>query len=124
MGILSLLGDEPVKEEIFGPCIHKGIATRWSDILINGMKEETKNDVMKRFDSPDILRLAQPPLINSEIKTACSDYVLKRDSNIIHSTLCAIAFLLRNKNSWRLSYLTGIANTLSTLLTTDAKYED
>ncbi|XP_047995512.1 dihydrolipoyllysine-residue acetyltransferase component of pyruvate dehydrogenase complex-like [Leguminivora glycinivorella] len=35
-GLLCLLGDEPEKEETFGPCIHDDISTRWSDILVNG----------------------------------------------------------------------------------------
>ncbi|XP_048006663.1 uncharacterized protein LOC125242007 [Leguminivora glycinivorella] len=36
-GLLCLLGDEPVKEETFGPCIHDDISTRWSDILVNAV---------------------------------------------------------------------------------------
>lgn len=76
------------------------------------MKDETKNEIVKGFDTPDNLRLAQPPILNPEIKAACSEHVLKRDS------------ILVEKQKLLATAVTGIACTLSTLLTTDAKYED
>lgn len=40
--ILQLLGDVPKPEVALGPAVHKNIATRWQEILKNGLQKETK----------------------------------------------------------------------------------
>ncbi|XP_047987755.1 uncharacterized protein LOC125227444 [Leguminivora glycinivorella] len=111
-GLLCLLGDEPVKEETFGPCIHDDISTRWSDILVNGMKDDIKNDILKRYEIPENLKLAQAPILNPEIKVACNDNVLKRDN------------ILSDKQKLLSTIITGVANTLSNILTTDSTLDN
>lgn len=78
--ILSILGDEPAKEERFSAAIHRDIANRWSDILVSGLKEDIKKDLLKNCDVPENLKLALPPLLNPEIKAAVNENVVRRDA--------------------------------------------
>nr|XP_049704766.1 uncharacterized protein LOC126056281 [Helicoverpa armigera] len=81
--ILCLLGEEPVREEKFGVNVHKDIASRWSDILVNGIKDQTKNEILKAYNVPDNLRVAQAPTLNPEIRAAVNESALKRDDILI-----------------------------------------
>ncbi|KAI8438057.1 hypothetical protein MSG28_010701 [Choristoneura fumiferana] len=110
--ILNLLGDEPVNEDTFGPCIHKVVACRWTDILINGLKDETKKDISQRYEIPENFKLIQPPIMNLEIKAACNENVLKRDNILIE------------KQNLLAKAITGVANTVSMLLTSDSKDDE
>lgn len=110
--ILSLLGDEPISEEKFGPCIHKDVACRWSDILVNGLKDEIKKEISQRYETPENLKLIQPPVMNLEIKAACNENVLKRDN------------ILVDKQKLLATAITGVANTVSMLLTSDLKNDE
>ncbi|XP_063535369.1 uncharacterized protein LOC134745307 [Cydia strobilella] len=77
--ILNILGDEPAKEEIFSKAVHKDIASRWSDILINGLKEDVKKEIISCHDIPENLTLLQSPILNPEIKAAVNENSHKRD---------------------------------------------
>ncbi|XP_049869416.1 uncharacterized protein LOC126369164 [Pectinophora gossypiella] len=102
--ILLILGEEPVREEKFGPCIQKDIASRWSDFLINGLKEDTRKEITQKYEIPENLKLAQAPVLNPEIKAACNENVLKRDN------------ILMGKQKLLGKIITSVANTMSTLL--------
>lgn len=78
--ILSILGDEPVKEDRFSAAIHRDIANRWSDILVSGLKDDIRKDLLKNCDVPENLKLALPPLLNPEIKAAVNENVVRRDA--------------------------------------------
>lgn len=110
--ILCLLGDEPTKEETFGPCVQKDVASRWSDILVNGLKDDIKKDISQCYQIPENLKLIQPPVMNLEIKAACNENVLKRDS------------ILVDKQKLLATAITGVAKTVSSLLTTDPIDDD
>ncbi|XP_047995488.1 uncharacterized protein LOC125233493 [Leguminivora glycinivorella] len=77
--ILNILGDEPAKEEVFSKAVHKDIASRWSDILINGLKDDVKKEIISCHDIPENLTLLQSPILNPEIKAAVNENALKRD---------------------------------------------
>lgn len=77
--ILNILGDEPAKEDSFSARIHSDIAVRWSEILLNGLKDDTSKDILKLYDVPENLKLALPPLLNPEIKAAVNESFIKRD---------------------------------------------
>ncbi|XP_063364638.1 uncharacterized protein LOC134653242 [Cydia amplana] len=77
--ILNILGDEPAKEEIFSKAVHKDVASRWSDILINGLKDDVKKEIISCHDIPENLTLLQSPILNPEIKAAVNENALKRD---------------------------------------------
>lgn len=77
--ILNILGDEPAKEESFSTSIHNDIAVRWSEIFLNGLKEDTRKEILKSYDAPENLKLALPPILNPEIKAAVNESFIKRD---------------------------------------------
>ncbi|XP_047025956.1 uncharacterized protein LOC124634425 [Helicoverpa zea] len=104
--ILCLLGEEPVREEKFGVNVHKDIASRWSDILVNGIKDQTKNEILKAYNVPDNLRVAQAPTLNPEIRAAVNESALKRDDILI------------DKQKILSVVITSLANTITSVLTT------
>ncbi|RVE43203.1 hypothetical protein evm_012152 [Chilo suppressalis] len=98
--ILSILGDESVSDERFGPVIHKEIAKRWSEILTNGLKEDIRKDILKSFVIPENMKFAQPPDLNPEIRAAINENIFKRDvilkekQKLLAGTISGIAYLV------------------------------
>ncbi|KAI5637324.1 hypothetical protein NE865_09893 [Phthorimaea operculella] len=105
--ILNILGDEPAKEDSFGPEIHEDLASRWSDILINGLKADTKSEILKGNEIPENLKLSQPPILNPEIKAAVQENVIKRDS------------ILADKQKLLGCVITCVANTMTNILSSE-----
>ncbi|CAH2218716.1 jg25834 [Pararge aegeria aegeria] len=62
-----LLGEETVRGERFDEGVNKKVASRWSDILVNDLNNETKNYLLKCNIIPEKLNLAQAPALNSKI---------------------------------------------------------
>lgn len=110
--ILCLLGEEPAQEEKFCENVHKDIANRWSDILVNGLKDETKKDILKNYTVPYNLKLAQAPTLNPEIRAAVNEGALKRDN------------ILADKQKVLSSIITCIANTVTAVLQTGCSDEE
>ncbi|XP_061718379.1 uncharacterized protein LOC133525955 [Cydia pomonella] len=106
--ILNILGDEPANEEIFSKAVHKDIASRWSDILINGLKEDVKKGIITCHDIPENLTLLQSPILNPEIKAAVNENALKRD------------VILSDKQRSMACVITCIADLMSSNLESDA----
>lgn len=77
--ILDLLGDEPEKDEDYGEDIHTDLASRWCDVLVNGLKDEKVKDICLQYKVPANLLMALPPTLNPEVKAAINDNITKRD---------------------------------------------
>lgn len=55
--ILDLLGDEPEKENDFGPEIHRDLASWWSNISMNGLKEDSLKNILANYKIPNNLQM-------------------------------------------------------------------
>ncbi|CAK1601011.1 unnamed protein product [Parnassius mnemosyne] len=105
--ILSLLGDAPQSAIQLGPPVYKDIASRWQDILLRGLKEDTKLKLLSDYVIPNNLDRLISPILNAELKAALPDTLVKRDFSLqqrqkqIAITLSALSssmdILLTNK---------------------------
>lgn len=84
------------------------IARRWSDILINGMKEEIQKQMIKSYTMPDNLILASAPALVPEIKATISANSFKRDR------------ILAEKQNILSSGITCLASAIPTILADDS----
>lgn len=109
---MCLLGEEPVREEKFGENVQKYIASRWTDILVNGIKDETKKEILKTYSVPCNLKSAQAQTLNPEIRTAVNEGALKRDN------------ILTDKQKVLSSIITCVANTMTAILQTGSREEE
>lgn len=75
-----LLGDAPKTETPRGPPIHKDIASRWHEILANGLAKDSKEGILKTYNAPSNCDLLLTPSLNPEVKAALPDPLGKRDS--------------------------------------------
>lgn len=110
--ILCLLGEEPVQEEKFGENVHKDIANRWADILVNGLKDETKKEILNIYSVPYNLKLIQAPKLNPEIRAAVNEGALRRDN------------ILADKQMVLSSIITCVANTITAILQNNPCHEE
>ncbi|XP_073941143.1 uncharacterized protein [Choristoneura fumiferana] len=78
--ILQLLGDAPKTDVQLGPNVHKDIASRWQEILSNGLPKEVKEKLIKEYLIPGNCELLIPPILNAEIKAALPETLVKRDA--------------------------------------------
>ncbi|XP_072938469.1 uncharacterized protein [Epargyreus clarus] len=94
--IINILGDAP-EECKFGPSIHKELASRWTDVIRNGLARETRAAIKKKYLPPQNCRTAAPRL-NLEAQAAVTDIVVKRDKAIANKqdqVGCALAALAK-----------------------------
>lgn len=81
--ILAALGEAPKTEVKFGNATHKDLATRWQDILGKGLSKEVKDKILDEYLIPDNCRLLVAPSLNSEVKVALAENMVKRDSSML-----------------------------------------
>ncbi|KAH9636732.1 hypothetical protein HF086_007630 [Spodoptera exigua] len=81
-GIEELLGDEGVQPIKTPVEIHNSLATRWSTIIVHGLNEETRKNIINKQETPKNCSLLNPPKLNEEVAAALSDSGVKRDSRI------------------------------------------
>lgn len=92
--MLSLLGKDSIKEKLKGPPIQKDLASRWNNVLINGMTEDEKMELLEKYPTPENCNNAAPK-INKLVAGASSDkryhMVLRRDEKIAarQNQICA-----------------------------------
>lgn len=82
VNITSILGEDEVQEKSFSEPIHEELVPRYEKILLNGLKEETKTDLLKKYLPPDNFRAIVPPMLNPEVKVAIQENTLKRDARL------------------------------------------
>lgn len=98
--ILQILGDDPSNLKEYGEHLHKDLATRWSYIVTNGLNKEIKQELLKKYLTPENCKNLKAPKLNLEVKAALNDFSVKRDSynqmkqNQLSSALTAIGSAL------------------------------
>lgn len=64
---------------MFGEKIPEPLAQRWDPILINGLKIEEREKMLKDFKTPNNCKLLQAPALNPEIASAITEPIKNRD---------------------------------------------
>lgn len=79
---IEFLGEDPSIVTLFGKDIHSGVATRIEHIITNGLENESKKEITKKYLIPENCQRLIPPILNSEIKAALTETNLKRDKGL------------------------------------------
>ncbi|XP_049880301.1 uncharacterized protein LOC126376797 [Pectinophora gossypiella] len=80
--LLLALGPEGGDTSETGEPILQTLASRWQNIMRDGLNKETKEQIIKKYPAPLNFAITAPAL-NPEIKATLSDSALKRDNRII-----------------------------------------
>ncbi|XP_074115714.1 uncharacterized protein LOC141538235 [Cotesia typhae] len=93
--VIEVLGDDPQAEDPQVGTLHKELATRWSSYISEGLKKETKADLLKKYPRANNCQL-EAQTLNPEIAATMQDAALKRDKyaseiqKVIGSALLAL----------------------------------
>lgn len=107
--ILDILGDDPSTGNPYGENLHKDIASRWQNILANGLNKDNRITMQKLYLPAENCSYMKAPKLNAEIKAALTEVNNKKDiynqsrQNQLTSCLAAIGKVLnialaRNRN--------------------------
>ncbi|KAJ8913473.1 hypothetical protein NQ315_013853 [Exocentrus adspersus] len=106
--ILSLLGEDKTIEKSFAAPLHPDVASRWTYILSSGLEEQSRDNLMEKYLSPENCPLLNAPTVNPEVKAAVQEAILRRDARLAHlqqqigASLSAIGLaltsMLKNKD--------------------------
>lgn len=77
-----ILGTAPTQTSK-DPLLHAAVASRWTSVLIEGLHEDTKPALIKKYCVPENLPLLKVPQLNPEIRAAISSQILKRDQRLV-----------------------------------------
>lgn len=81
--ILSLLGEDPLTPKINVLPLQKDLASRWENLLKNGLSEENRKQLIEKYPSPENCLLLCPPKVNPEVKAAVPSQALRRDDRLV-----------------------------------------
>ncbi|PZC74560.1 hypothetical protein B5X24_HaOG207672 [Helicoverpa armigera] len=104
LNIEELLGAEGLPSTSTAIELHESLAKRWSAILQNGLNADTKNNIIRKYDTPKNCNLLIPPKLNEEVAAALSESAIKRDQRI------------RNQQTILAAAITTIGKTLNNLI--------
>ncbi|KAJ8909299.1 hypothetical protein NQ315_011258 [Exocentrus adspersus] len=133
--ILSLLGEDKTIEISFAAPLHPDVASRWTYILSSGLEEQSRDNLMEKYLSPENCPLLNAPTVNPEVKAAVQEAILRRDARLAHlqqqigASLSAIGLaltsMLKNKDGDK-QYIEmlGDAGRLLLIYTTQSRYRD
>lgn len=86
-GILQMMGEDPNVIPGNSVRLHTEIKNRWKAWMIEGLPEETRKTVLKKY--PRKVELyAEPPKINLEIAAAITEISKKRDQHFVETQEC------------------------------------
>nr|CAI5825252.1 unnamed protein product [Callosobruchus analis] len=80
--ISSILGEAELPEKCFSEPILEELVPRYSKVLLSGLKEEARVELVKKYLPPENLKAIVPPKMNPEVKVAIQDNTLKRDNRL------------------------------------------
>ncbi|KAI8423704.1 hypothetical protein MSG28_012736 [Choristoneura fumiferana] len=98
--ILDILGDDPSTGNPYGENLHKDIASRWQNILVNGLNKDNRITLQKLYLPAENCPYMTAPKLNAEIKAALTEVNNKKDiysqsrQNQLTSCLAAIGKVL------------------------------
>ncbi|KAL0820016.1 hypothetical protein ABMA28_005975 [Loxostege sticticalis] len=80
--LLQALGPEGADTVETGEPIHNHLASRWKNIMRDGLKKETRDEILNKYPVPENFQ-ASAPVLNPEIKAVMSEVAIKRDNRLI-----------------------------------------
>ncbi|OXU21053.1 hypothetical protein TSAR_010146 [Trichomalopsis sarcophagae] len=94
--ILSAIGKRALEEKVYAPALHWEIAVRWEDIIKQGLPEEERENLTKKYPLPENCKFSEPPKINPGLKTVFQPAQISRARIVnkqdrLASALAAIA---------------------------------
>ncbi|CAH2001712.1 unnamed protein product [Acanthoscelides obtectus] len=98
VNISSILGEDEIQERVFSEPILEELVPRYTKVLLGGLKEEVKTDLIKKYLPPENFKVIVPPVINPEVKVAVQENTLKRDarlSNLQGQVAAVISILIK-----------------------------
>lgn len=82
---LKLLTDGAAEETPQSAPLHDSIVESWSKILKSGLPKETKQTLIKKYNTPANCRTIGAPILNAEIKSAMSTSAIKKDQHQVRA---------------------------------------
>lgn len=81
--IINAIGKRSIEPRVLAPPLHSQLAVRWEDVIKQGLNNEEKIDLIKKYPLPENCIFSDPPKINSEIKPIVQQTLLTRDMRIV-----------------------------------------
>ncbi|VEN38972.1 unnamed protein product [Callosobruchus maculatus] len=82
VNINSILGDAELPEKCFSEPILEELVPRYEKVLLSGLKEEARVDLIKKYLPLENIKAIVPPKLNPELKVAIQENTLKRDNRL------------------------------------------
>nr|CAH7752859.1 unnamed protein product [Callosobruchus chinensis] len=82
VNMTSILGDDEITEKCFSGPILQELVPHYEKVLLGGMKEETRVELIKRYLPPENMTAIVPPKINPEVRMAIKENTLRRDNRL------------------------------------------
>lgn len=89
---IRALGERIITDREYSDPVQEDLALRVMDIVMKGLSEKEKKELVERF-APPINCKIYPPLINAEVKAGRDTEVLKRDTRIAENQKKSMAAL-------------------------------
>ena len=81
--ILKMIGKRVCEDRTLSSAIQSEVALRWQDILNQGLPNEDKLQLIKKYPPPENCKLCDPPKLNPEMKIIIPEPVFNRDTRIL-----------------------------------------
>ncbi|XP_044594341.1 uncharacterized protein LOC123271876 [Cotesia glomerata] len=76
--IIEILGEDPLAEDPQVGVLHSEVATRWSNLISNGLKKELKSDLLAKYSRASNCQL-EAQTLNPEVAASMQNTAVKRD---------------------------------------------
>ncbi|XP_053971695.1 uncharacterized protein LOC128872733 [Hylaeus volcanicus] len=80
--ILDIFGKRICEERVFGPPVLKDLVVRCEDVIKEGLSEEIKVEVLKKYPPPSNCTSIDHPKLNPEFKSVVQELVAKSNDRI------------------------------------------
>ncbi|XP_063374965.1 uncharacterized protein LOC134662622, partial [Cydia amplana] len=80
--LIKALGETETEQGEFGVDLQPDIASRFQQILINGLKKETREELLKKYLFPSNVPLAKAPTLNPEVAAMLVETCRLRDKRL------------------------------------------
>ncbi|OXU17227.1 hypothetical protein TSAR_011402 [Trichomalopsis sarcophagae] len=80
--VLDAIGKRVIEEKVYGPPLHSELAVRWQDIIKQGLPDDEKQALIKKYPLPENCKFSEPPKLNPELKAVMHSTQISRDAHI------------------------------------------
>ncbi|XP_076283313.1 uncharacterized protein LOC143210388 [Lasioglossum baleicum] len=118
--LLEAIGKRLDPSRTMASPILEDIAIRWADILRQGLPEEEKKELRRKYPIPENCITMEPPKLNPQIRATLLDPLISRDKKIVEKqqkvSVCLAALgpmlgdLLRGNTPNKLSLITTLSD--------------